>query len=219
MATRANTPPSLRARMAAALANGDNELEPGCLQHLALSNDLSDDVPLDQAVRLAREPARNLGQALAGQPSMVDLLAALAIASSAPIDARELAFALDDAATSLPGKVASAFPGLQLGGTPPAEITPTYAPEPVLEQEAEIDLEKLERRGIVAVTSPQIAFTHPYYRACAESILDAPSARIAARVVRMAERALFSLAPLTSRAAARNLDWLFRAMASRQDAQ
>ncbi|MGY4437519.1 nSTAND3 domain-containing NTPase [Bradyrhizobium sp. LM2.3] len=221
LATRANTPPSLRARMATALANGDNELEPGCLQHLVLSNDLSDDMPLDQAVRLAREPARSLGHALAAQPSMADLLAALAIAStpSAPVDARELAFALDDAATSLPGKVASAFPGLQLGGTPPAEITPTYDKEPALKREAEIDLEKLERRGIVAVTSPRIAFTHPYYRACAEAILDGPSARIAAGIVRMAERALFSLSPLTSRAAARNLDWLFRATASRQDAQ
>ncbi|WP_338027996.1 hypothetical protein [Bradyrhizobium oropedii] len=221
MATRANTPPSLLARMAAALASGDNELEPGCLQHLALSNDLSDDMSLDQAVRLAREPARSLGQALAAQPSMADLLAALAVAStpSTPIDARELAFALDDASTSLPGKVASAFPGLQLGGTPPAEVAPTYDQEPVLEREAEIDLEKLERRGIVAVVSPQIAFTHPYYRACAESILDAPSARIAASVVRIAERALFCLAPHTSRAAARNLDWLFRTMTSRQDAQ
>jgi hypothetical protein len=221
MATRANTPPSLRARMAAALADRDNELEPGCLQHLILSGDLSDDMSLDQALRLAREPARDLGQALAARPSMADLLAALAIASTpnAPIDPRELAFALEGAATSLPGKLDSPFPGLQLGGPPPAEISPTYDQAPVLEHEAEVDLETLERRGLVTMASPRIAFTHPYYRACAESVLDTPSARIAGRAVRIAERALFCLAPRTSRAAARNLDWLYRALSSKQDAR
>lgn len=221
MATRANTPPLLRTRMAAALADGDKELEPGCLQHLVLSSDLSDDMSLDQAMRLAREPARDLGRALAARPSMADLLAALAIASTpnASINTRELAFALDGAATSLPGKLDFPFPGLQLGGTPPAEITPAYDQEPVLEREAEADLEILERRGLVTVTSPRVAFTHPYYRSCAESVLGTPSARIAARAIRIAERALLCLAPHTSRAAARNLGWLYGALSSKQDAR
>ncbi|MET4236581.1 DNA polymerase III delta prime subunit [Bradyrhizobium sp. LA6.10] len=221
MAMRANTPPSLRARMADALATGKRDIEPGCLQHLALSAGLSDDLSLDQAVRLAREPARSLGQALPMHASMADLLAALAIGSApnALIEKRELAFAMDRSPTKLPGKVSALFPAVQLGGTRPVKVTPAYDRVFALEREAEVDLETLERRGIVRTPNSQIAFSHPYYRAAAASVLDAPTARMAAQAVRAAERGLFCLSSETSRATARNLDWLYRALANRADAQ
>ena len=74
MATLADVPPSLKDRMADALSKAEVILEPGCLQHLALSRDaLSEDMPLDQAICLAREPARSLGQALATDPPTATL--------------------------------------------------------------------------------------------------------------------------------------------------
>lgn len=222
MATAAHAPASLRDRLANALKNSEIILEPGCLQHLASSGDtLPDDMPLDQAVRTAREPARSLGRALAVQPSIANLLIALAIGStpSAPIATREVAFAMDGTAASLPGKVSSPFPGIQLGGEPPAKETPTYNKIPALNDEAELDLERLERRGIVNVDVAAIGFAHPYYRAAGEAILEAPTLRIAAEALGIAERALFCLAPVTSRAVARNLNWLFKAMSNRTDAR
>lgn len=221
MATAANVPASLTDRLANALKNSELILEPGCLQHLASSGEaLSDDMPLDQAVRTAREPAKSLGRALAAQPSMANLLIALAIGTTpnAPITAREVAFAMDGTATSLPGKVSNPFQGMQIGGEPPAKQTPTYDKTPALDDAAELDLEKLERRGIVNVVAT-IGFAHPYYRAAGESILEAPTSRIANEALRITERALFCLAPATSRAVARNLNWLFTAMSTRTDAR
>jgi hypothetical protein len=191
------------------------------LQHLASSREaLSDDMPLDQAVRTAREPAKSVGRALASQPSMANLLIALAIGTTpnAPITAREVAFAMDGTATSLPGKLSNPFQGMQIGGKPPVKETPTYDKTPALDNAAELDLEKLERRGIVNVVVT-IGFAHPYYRAAGQSVVDAPTSRVAAEALSIAERALFCLEPATSRAAAQNLDWLFAAMSNRTDAR
>lgn len=223
MATAANAPASLTDQLASALKSSQIVLEPGCLQHLASSRDrLSDNMSLDQAVRIAREPAKDLGRALVtDQPSMASLLIAVAIGStpSAPIAAREVAFAMDGAPTSLPGKATYPLPGMRLGGAPLAKETPTYDEIPALDDKVELDLEKLERRGIVNVVAAAIEFAHPYYRAAGESILEAPTSRIAAEALGIAERALFCLEPATSRAVARNLNWLFAAMSNRPDAQ
>jgi hypothetical protein len=222
MATAAKVPASLADRLANALKNSELVLEPGCLQHLASSGEaLSDDMPLDQAVRIAREPAGSLGRALAAQPTMANLLIALAIGStpSDPIAAREVAFAMDSTVASFPGKASDPFPGLQLGGKPPAKETPTYGNTPALDDGAELDLEKLERRGIVNVVGTAIGFAHPYYRAAGESVVEAPTSRIATQALSIAERTLFCLAPATSRAVVRNLNWLFAAMSDRTDAR
>jgi|GEM_PF-776983 len=222
MAVISSIPLSLKDRIATALSKAEIVLEPGCLRHLALSGDsLRDDIPFDQTIRLAQQPAKSLGQALAVRPSMETLLIGLAIGStpSAPITPRELAFAIDSAAVSLPGKVGSPFSRIQFGGDPPAKLTPTYDKVPDLDSETALNLDRLERRGIVTVVSAQIGFSHPYYRASGESIVEAPTARVATVALQIAERALFCLVSATSRASARNLNWLYAAISNRPDAQ
>ena len=223
MANKGAVPTSLKDRLAQALGEGTVQLEPGCLRHLAASQDeLTADMSLEHAIRLAREPAQELGRALATDEGMEMLLKAVAIGSAPaePIETQELAFIMGVGDHRLPGKRAREGHVVQIGGEVKPETKQSYETGPALDAAMEINLEKLERRGIVIVTDQQkITFVHPFYRAAAESVIGNPSARSAAVSVRLAERALFCLAPATSRASARNLDWLYEAFASRLDAQ
>ncbi|MDF0492748.1 hypothetical protein [Bradyrhizobium yuanmingense] len=218
MATAANVPTLPRQQMADALQNGDVVLEPGCLQYLAHSDEPLENMQIDDAVRLARQPARDLGLALASDRQKEKLLRSLAIASTShePIALRELAFAMNGDLESLPGMTRGEFASVQFGGTPPARKVPAYATEPKLDAETELNLENLERRGLVAPTHQGLmGLSHPFYRAAAESILYDSTSRAASEALDITQRALFCLAPATSRAAARNLDWLYQALANR----
>jgi hypothetical protein len=60
-----------------------------------------------------------------------------------------------------------------------------------------------------------IGFAHPFYRAAAETLLDTPTYHTARSVGQALERGLFCLSSQTSRATARNLDWIYERLKTR----
>lgn len=213
----------LREGVSTALAKGIVSLEPGCLRHLAANHDrLKGDFSLEAAVRLARQDAADFGRSLSGERAETELvLVALAIGSapSEPLHSRELAFMLGTGEVALPGKWLHL--GLSLGGSPPKPSTiPQYDTTPVLDEAFDRSLEDLERRRVVEILpNGRIALTHAFYRAAAEAVLNGPTTRLAERAVLFLERGLLCVAPWTARASARNLGWLFDALAGRRDIQ
>lgn len=202
----------LRSEMAKAVEEGNIELELGSLEFLAnLPDALTGTWSVAEAERAARVDAATLSRALAGEFKS-SLLRALAIASAerAPIADEELAFVTDSASTNLPSK--AAFSGLMFsigGDERVAAPLPAYKNSVTVSPEILDDLDALEQRRMI-VTSPirGTEFTHPFYRAAAEIQLRNPTRRTTDAMFAMHERALFSRAPHTSRAAARNFDWL-----------
>lgn len=202
----------LRSAMAQAVEECSVKLEAGSLEFLA---NLPDALPgvwsVAEAERAALVDAAALSRALAGEVKSA-LLPALAIASAprAPIADEELAFVTSFECTSLPSKadylgLAYSFGG---GDRAPAPL-PAYEGPITLATEIRDDLDALEKRRMIVTGSVHgTGFTHPFYRAAAEIQFRHPTRRTADAMLAMHERALFSRVPRTSKAAARNLDWL-----------
>ena len=197
-------------------------LEVGNLRHLASSIDqLTPDSSSQAIVRKAREDASDLGRELAlGNAAMQGLLAALAIGTSSqePIHVAELAVLTSASESSFPGLSGLLDGGIAVFGpaSPPPQF-PAYAKVLALEAEILASLDQLERRHFVLRTSAGIAFSHPFYRAAAESVLAHPTEQTALNTLRTLKRALSCLSPKTTRAAARNLEWLFEYLRSTSD--
>lgn len=106
-----------------------------------------------------------------------------------------------------------------LGGNIPASPSPAYDQPPKIAPELSSCLGRLEsRRFITEGPRDVFGFTHPFYRAAAETILAIGTAACRQRAMRVLRRALFCASPLTSRAAAKNLDWFFRQNSERPEA-
>jgi hypothetical protein len=203
----------LRSAMGKAVEEKVVQLEPGSLEYLAnLPEALPGTWSVTQAARAAMIDAATLSRALASEAGAQTLLPALAIASAArePLAQEELAFVTDLGGNNLPSK--STYLGLMrsIGGEPriPAPL-PAYEGSISLSAAMQDDLDTLERRRMIATDADRrFGFTHPFYRAAAELLLRDPTRRAADNMLAIHERALFSRAPRTSRAAARNLDWL-----------
>ncbi len=213
-------PAGLNALVTEAIHTGLLELEPGCLAYLAVNHDRLDvDSPIEEVIRYARQDSKSLGDALR-QEQLAPVVSALAVASTPALRSAEteLAFVLDVARTDRPGEsdvkhlIFSAF-GLT-SNVPLASQPPSYTPLPVLSAHQIDSLERLELRRIVERDGRRYTFSHPIYRASAESLLDAATPRSTEAALSLLEKALFTIDPDTARAAARNLGWVHKNLAS-----
>lgn len=219
-----SVPPALGKLVADAIEAGQLDLEPGCLVYLAANHDrVSADAQLADVISQARQDSKSLGDALR-EERLAPLMSALAIASTPSLRSAELelAFVLDDKRSDLPGKsnvkgVMSSLSGRD-STTPPAP-PPSYVPLPALSDQQICDLERLELRRMVSRASRRYTFSHPFYRASAESLVDAATTRSTESALSALERALFTLDADTSRAAATNLGWLYRNLDSEEGRQ
>lgn len=210
---------ALHERVTHALTTGALLLEPGCLEHLAANADrLSASASIADVCRLAREDAAHLGRTLVDN-GLEDLSVSLAVATTSrePIALVDLAYVRGSGGLSLPGK--RTIPGMvvTIGGprTPPP-IAPAYDEPPELTPADRKGLDVLEQRRLVTIDAePTVAFAHPFYRAAAETLLTAPTHHAAGAIAHALRRGLFCLSPRTSRATARNLDWIFNRLGSR----
>lgn len=194
------------------------ELEPGCLAHLASRHhQVAAGSPLDDVVRVARQDAKALGIALRAE-TLAPLMTALAVASTPKLRVAEteLAFILDESRADRPGKsnvnatMVSMGAGAALEAGASAVVEPSYKPLPQLDASDLDKLEKLELRRIVSEEHRSYTFSHPFYRASAESLLDAATRRTRDAAVLQLERAIFTVEPAAARAAATNLDWIYQ---------
>lgn len=210
-----SVPQALGTLVAEAIEAGKIDLEPGCLVYLAANHDrVSADAQLGDVISHARQDSRSLGDALR-EEQLAPLMSALAIASTPSLRSAELelAFVLDDKRSDRPGKsnvkgTMSAWPSR--GSTTPPAPAPTYVPRPALSAQQIDDLDRLELRRMVSRSSMRYTFSHPFYRASAESLVDAATTRSMESALSILERALFTLDADASRAAATNLGWVYR---------
>ncbi len=205
------------------LDSGEVVLDPGSLRHLAAFHGrLDPDATLDDAVALASESASAFAAALAKEPNAERLLAAIGIGSSAAEDLpfRELAFMLGAGGEPVvPNDMSGG--GIFYGGPPntsPPKL-PTYSTEPSLDVASANELTRLSRHHVVALHSAKTtAFTHPYYRMAAQSVVASADVLTAEPLFVMLHRGLFSLGANASKAVAANLPWLHRYLAPHGDA-
>jgi hypothetical protein len=210
-----SVPPALGTLVAEAIEAGQLDLEPGCLVYLAANHDrIGADAQLADLVSHARQDSRSLGDALR-EEQLAPLMSALAIASTPSLRSAELelAFVLDDKRSDCPGEsnvkgTMSSWPS-RASTTPPAP-PPSYVPLPALSAQQIGDLDRLELRRMVSRASRRYTFSHPFYRASAESLVDAATTRSMESALSALERALFTLDADASRAAATNLGWVYR---------
>lgn len=210
-----SVPQALETLVAGAIEAGKLDLEPGCLVYLAANHDrVSADAQLADVISHARQDSRSLGDALR-EEQLAPLMSALAIASTPSLRSAELelAFVLDDKRSDRPGEsnvrgTMSSLPS-RASTTPPAP-PPSYVPPPALSAQQIGDLDRLELRRMVSRASRRYTFSHPFYRASAESLVDAATTRSMESALSILERALFTLDADASRAAATNLGWVYR---------
>lgn len=210
-----SVPPALGTLVADAIEAGQLDLEPGSLVYLAVNHDrVSADAQLADVISHARQDSKSLGDALR-EEQLAPLMSALAIASTPSLRSAELelAFVLDDKRSDRPGEsnvkgTMSSWPS-RASTTPPAP-PPSYVPLPALSAQQIGDLDRLELRRMVSRASRRYTFSHPFYRASAESLVDAATTRSMESALSALERALFTLDADASRAAATNLGWVYR---------
>lgn len=210
-----SVPPALRTLVAEAIEAGQLDLEPGCLVYLAANHDrVSADAQLVDVINHARQDSRSLGDALR-EEQLAPLMSVLAIASTPSLRSAELelAYVLDDKRSDRPGEsnikgTMSSWPSR--AATTPSASTPNYVPLPALSAQQIGDLDRLELRRMVSRASKRYTFSHPFYRASAESLVDAATTRSMEAALSALERALFTLDADASCAAATNLGWLYR---------
>ncbi|PBP69292.1 hypothetical protein CCL15_07555 [Pseudomonas syringae] len=209
-----SVPQALGTLVAEAIEAGQLDLEPGCLVYLAANHDrVSADAQLADVISYARQDSKSLGDALR-EEQLAPLMSALAIASTPSLRSAELelAFVLDDKRSDRPGEsnvkgILSSWPSLASTTPPPP---PSYVPLPALSAQQIGDLDRLELRRMVNRASRRYTFSHPFYRASAESLVDAATTRSMESALSALERALFTLDADASCAAAANLGWIHR---------
>ncbi|WP_116117371.1 hypothetical protein [Paraburkholderia sp. BL6669N2] len=213
-ATAYSVPADLTNQVVDAITSADMDLEPGCLVHLAANySRLEGGAKINDLVRFARQDSKSLGSALRKE-KLAPLLNALAVASTQELHVAEteLAFILDSERVDRPGESDVVGTMLTFGGEDTVRVSPppSYVPVPILSQEAIDSLEHLELRRIVADKGRRYTFSHPFYRASAESLLDAATHRSTAAAISLVGRALFTISPDAARAAATNLVWIYQ---------
>lgn len=216
-----HVPQPLQQIVLESLYRGELQLEAGCLRHLAANYvRLEGRYDLDRVMRLAREDAVSFGRALEEDGYQL-LLTGIVLGSSEsePIALSELSFVMGSGGDGLPGKPKTTI--ICYGGNVTKQTdNPSYDTPPCLGQDDVDRLDKLERRRIVELDmEDRVAFIHSFYRSAAETMLGRPTRKAATKIVTTLERGLFSLSPLTSRASARNFDWVFDLLASQPKAQ
>jgi hypothetical protein len=214
---------ALVVRVTDALLTGELVLEPGCLEHLAANTDrLGAATPIVDVTRLAREDAAQLGQTLVAC-GLEDLAVSLAVATAPrePIRLVDLAYVRGSGGAGLPGKRTALGTMVTIGGPPiPPASAPAYDEPPELAIADQTGLDYLERRRLVTIdATPTVGFAHPFYRAAAETLLKSPTHHAAHAIGHAVGRGLFCQSPQTSRATARNLDWIFERLQARPAAR
>ncbi|WP_447929916.1 nSTAND3 domain-containing NTPase [Sphingopyxis fribergensis] len=213
LADRAGVAEPFRSDFEAALAEERVRLEAGTISYLAkLPSVIAGSLSIGAALTAANVDAATLGRALKSEAAAPRLLSALAIGTSArePIAWADLAFVVDDQTMLLPSR--ASFNGLFASYGGPAHVhkdMPAYDGAETLDASAVDDINRLEQRQmLVTDASYHSNFTHPFYRSAAELGVFATNQAAKDAMLAMHRRALFARAAATTRAAARNLDWL-----------
>ncbi|MHA3115757.1 hypothetical protein E0H86_00960 [Acinetobacter sp. ANC 4635] len=199
------------------LKNNKLLLEAGCLEYLAVHHsELKNNFNLENIKRLSHQDARNLGNAL-DEDGYKFILRVLAIATnhSKDISIPDLTYILYEKNVQNILSI-SDFMGTSvlLNTIEPIDYTDkiliNYDPEYKIADSDDRLIEKLEFRKILNIkNSKNIIFSHPFYRSAAEYLVQKNSTRKEHEIIDLVSKGIFCLSSKTSRATARNLDWIF----------
>jgi hypothetical protein len=195
-----------------ALSSGKLTLDAGSIQHLARHyGNLVAPFTLARVERIAHERASALAD-IWRHEGLQPLARSLAIGTNAmvPIAETELAFLLGKGGNGFPGMPDSQFTITRIGGeTPEAFAEPDYDEEPKLDQTEIVGLDLLEIRRLITYSGlRKVNFSHAYYRAAGEASARVSTQKQSDEALAVLERALFCKNGATSKAAARNMDWM-----------
>jgi hypothetical protein len=214
--------PEATDRVATLIAEREDLREPGALLFLAAT---FDDLPVsaspDAIVAHSRRDALDVSQDLASRhEGMEELLVGLAVCTgpSCPVKPDDLAFALGSGGKR-PTAANRLGRAITFGGPsrPPSPL-PKYAPPPALIDSAHRALDTLLRLRFATCAKDVCNFSHPFFRAGAQALVDPASIDDVRRAAGYVDGALFCMSPRTSSAAARALPWLAEAAAAHPDA-
>lgn len=199
------------------LKNNKLLLEAGCLEYLAVHHsELKNNFNLENIKRLSHQDAKNLGNAL-DEDGYKFILRVLAIATnhSKDISIPDLTYILYEKNVQNILSI-SDFMGtsVSLNTIEPIDYTDkiliNYDPEYQIADSDDRLIEKLEFRKILNIkNSKNIIFSHPFYRSAAEYLVQKNSTRKEHEIIDLVSKGIFCLSSKTSRATARNLDWIF----------
>lgn len=208
----ASVPAELAQFVGNALLSGKLTLDAGSIQHLARHHGKIE-VPftIARVERIAHERASALADIWRSE-GLHPLARSLAIGTNAmvPIAQTELAFLLGKGGDGLPGMPDSQFTITKIGGDPPESFAdPDYDEEPKLDQAEITGLDSLEMRRLISYPGlNELNFSHAYFRAAGEASARVSTQKQSDEAISVLERALFCKSGSTSKAAARNLDWM-----------
>lgn len=217
VASKYSVPSELQHIISNKLNNNELILEAGCLEYLAIHHsELKNNFNLENIKRLSHQDAKNLGNAL-DQHGYKLILRVVAIATnhSKDISIPDLTYILYEKNIQKLLSI-SDFLGtsVSLGTVDPIDYTDkilmNYDPEYQLTNVDDQLIEKLEFRKILNIKkSKNLIFSHPFYRSAAEYLVQKNSARKEYEIIDLVSKGIFCLSSKTSRATARNLDWIF----------
>lgn len=198
-----------------ALSKGELALEAGCLEYLAIHYESIDDpTDLDKIVRLAHENAFNLAKALKSENCKPFLLGLAATTNhNQSVATKDLAYALgsgDDKPLAISSILAIGVTIGEPSSFPKIQLVKDYSTLPQLSNIDEEVIEKLEQRRMIEWKKDNsLTFTHSFYRSAAEVLFQDGTRQSEEKIITILERGIFCLSPHTSRASARNLNWIY----------
>lgn len=196
------------------LSQNESNIELGCLSYLAAEHSkINAYKDIEKILRFARKDADDLGGALSSEVEK-DILMGLAIATNhlEKIHDNELAWVLNENMDKRYGF--SSFMGTSFTfGSSKAEeklTFPSYDPIPNLTKMNKESLGLLETRLMVEIDAfNRTTFSHPFYRAAAESMVRFVNRFSFTQIIGMLNNGIFCLSPSTARATAKNINWIY----------
>ncbi|MBP7705083.1 MAG: hypothetical protein KA105_07330 [Caulobacter sp.] len=189
----------------------------GALAYLAITFDrLRAGASANEVVAQARGDAVDFAQALADETPAVGVLlrgVAVTTETATGVEDADLAFVTSDS-TERPSLDTSN--GILVFGRRVPSVAPAYSVAPQLGRGAIGAADTLRRRRVLDSHDKRLNFVHPYLRAGAQAIFRPDLEEDLEAALALTARALAAVDPKVSLCAARNLDWIATALATRE---
>ncbi|WP_318515161.1 nSTAND3 domain-containing NTPase [Photobacterium leiognathi] len=196
------------------LSSGLSDIELGSLEYLLTEYEkIKPSSNVDEIMRFSRKSSSDLGRALDDEGHK-PLLVGLALTTNGlnPIHETELSYVLQNKADKEYGYSKILAIGSSFGNSKKTDVQqfPVYSSNTDLSEEYVGSLDKLEDKKMTKWDDDdKISFTHPFYRAAAESIINTNSRSNWKSLLAHLSNGIFCLSPATSTSTAKNLRWIY----------
>ncbi len=201
-----------------ALSKGELKLEAGCLEYLAIHHqNIDDPTDLGKIVRLAHENASSLARALKSENYKPFLLGLAATTNhNQSIAITDLAYVLGSGGGERLAISSISAIACTMGVSshaPKTKLIKEYETTPETDRVTDSVIESLEQRRMIEwKLGNSLMFAHSFYRSAAEFLFQDGTRQSEEEIITILDRGVFCLSPHTSRATARNLNWIYHSL-------